>query len=95
MIRFLLLFGLGIVVFSPSANAEFVGELKFTPAGCEAKEDCKLVYDFGYIDPKGIGWLTIAGDETDGASIPKWAQPFIGKPFEKAFIKAAVIHDHY
>jgi hypothetical protein len=95
MYRFLFLCGFGIAAFAPPVNATFVGELKFTPAGCEAKRDCKLVYDFGYIDPKGIGWVTIAGDRTDGASIPKWAQWLIGRPFKKSFIKAAVIHDQY
>jgi len=32
---------------------------------------------------------------TDGASIPGWAQGFIGRPHDKAFIRAAVLHDHY
>jgi hypothetical protein len=78
-----------------NAHAEYIGNLEFTPPGCEQSGLCEIKSDFRYKDPKGIEWLTKAGDKTDGASIPKWAQPFIGEPFDKLFIKAAVIHDHY
>lgn len=84
-----------LLVLMTSANAEYVGKLKFKPRGCERAQKCYLVYDFGYIDRKGQGWVASAGEETDGASIPRWAQLFIGPPFHKSFIKAAVIHDHY
>ncbi len=77
------------------ANAEFVGTLKLQPAGCESAGQCKLGLDFGFIDSKGIGWQAQAGDTTDGATIPFWAKPILGGAFEPAFIKAAVIHDHY
>lgn len=77
------------------ASADFVGTLAFTPTGCEQAGLCTLVYDFGFIDSKGVGWQASAGDKTDGASIPAWAQPFVGAPFDKDFIKSAVIHDHY
>ncbi len=77
------------------ANAKFIGKLAFDPKGCEATGKCRIVSDFKYIDPYKFGWLTKAGDNTDGATIPSWAQPFIGEPFDKSFIKAAVIHDHY
>jgi len=30
---------------------------------------------------------------TDGASIPKWAQPFVGSPWSGKYPRAAVIHD--
>lgn len=82
-------------LMAPEARAEFVGKLAFTPKGCEASGKCKIATDFKYIDPNKIGWLTKANDITDGASIPTWAQPFVGKPFEKKYLKAAVIHDHY
>jgi hypothetical protein len=84
----------GLLLVFP-ARAEFVGTLEFKPSGCSSAGQCELVYDFGYIDPKGIGWQAKAGLETDGASIPPWAQPIIGDAWEKQFIKAAVIHDHY
>ena len=85
---------LGAVVMR-EAKAEFVGDIVLAPAGCQASGLCRLVEDFGYIDPAKVGWQAKAGLMTDGASIPSWAQPFIGSPWENAFIKAAVLHDHY
>lgn len=78
-----------------SAAAQFSGKFELGPPGCEDKGLCTLTYDLRFKDPKGVEWLAAAKDQTDGASIPTWAQSFIGKPFEKLFIKAAVIHDHY
>ncbi|MFZ1102236.1 MAG: DUF1353 domain-containing protein [Hyphomicrobiaceae bacterium] len=81
-----------------SAEARFAGTLEFMPAGCEAKRACKLKHPFGFIDEKGYGWEALSGPnglETDGATIPDWAQPHIGAPFDKSYIRAAVIHDHY
>jgi hypothetical protein len=78
-----------------TARAEFIGSLEFTPQGCQQSGLCEIKNDFRYKDPSGIEWLTKAGDKTDGASIPSWAQPFVGQPFDAMFIKAAVIHDHY
>jgi len=78
-----------------TARAEFVGNLEFIPTGCEAAGICTIKSDFEYKDPAGLRWQTKAQDTTDGASIPPWAQPFVGAPFTKEFIKAAVIHDHY
>ena len=92
---------LAVMVFVSSvqlARADktgFVGNLVLEPPNCEAAGLCTLGEDFGFMDPQGIGWQTKKGDKTDGASIPGWAQPFVGKPFEPAYIKAAVIHDHY
>jgi hypothetical protein len=77
------------------AAAAFIGTLEFAPPGCEQAGICILLQDFKYIDPNKTEWLTVKGDKTDGASIPTWAQPFIGEPFDKSYIKAAVIHDHY
>ena len=92
--KWILAVAMAIGMASP-ASADFVGTLAFTPAGCERAGLCTLVYDFGFIDANGVGWQSSAGDKTDGASIPAWAQPFIGRPFDIPFIKAAVIHDHY
>lgn len=80
---------------SPSAQAEFVGNLQLVPAGCESTGHCTMGQEFSFIDAHGVGWQAKKGLETDGATIPPWAQPFIGAPFDKSFIKAAVIHDHY
>lgn len=83
----------------------FVGELAFRPDGCEGSRRCFLVNDVRYNARNGLGWQASkraddAGDMvesgvTDGASIPLWAQPLIGEPFDPEFIKPAVIHDHY
>jgi Protein of unknown function (DUF1353) len=78
-----------------AAKGEFIGNLEFTPVGCEATGLCGIKSEFKYRDPTGVEWLTTPPDKTDGVSIPTWAQPFIGHPFDKEFIKAAVIHDHY
>lgn len=90
----LLFFALIISTVSP-AYAEFTGTFDLSPTGCEATGLCKLTYNLIYKDPKKIEWQADAQDSTDGATIPAWAQPFIGKPFDKSYIKAAVIHDHY
>lgn len=82
-------------VFATNARAEFVGKLEFIPAECHSSGECKLAFDFGYIDPRGVGWQAKAGLKTDGASIPSWAQPIIGGAWEEQFLRAAVIHDHY
>jgi hypothetical protein len=78
-----------------SAMADFVGVLELIPAGCEKTGRCRLGQNFGFIDQSGTGWQARKGLVTDGASIPSWARPLVGQPFEKSFIKAAVIHDHY
>jgi hypothetical protein len=91
-------FSIGVlmaVLAVTAAQAEFVGDLEFIPAGCEATGKCTIKADFEYKDPAGVRWQTKAQDKTDGASIPSWAQPFVGAPFTKEYIKAAVIHDHY
>jgi Protein of unknown function (DUF1353) len=91
-----LMVGLAIALADPpSSQAGFVGTLELLPSGCEQTGHCRLGQDFGYVDTSGTGWQAQKGLLTDGASIPPWARPFIGEPFDKAFIKAAVIHDHY
>jgi len=95
MRKMLLIAGLiGLSMMKP-AKAAFIGELVFSPPDCQASGKCRLEKDFGYVDPDKIGWEAKAGLMTDGASIPSWAQPIIGTPWDKRFIKAAVLHDHY
>ena len=91
---YLLLMAL-ITLFATNALADFIGKLEFKPSDCKSAGQCSLVYDFSYIDPKGIGWQAKAGLKTDGASVPPWAQQIIGGPWEAQFVRAAVIHDHY
>jgi hypothetical protein len=73
----------------------FSGKLELVPPGCEKQLKCTVKNEFGFIDSNGEGWQARAGLETDGATIPSWAQPFVGGQFESEFIQAAVIHDHY
>jgi hypothetical protein len=84
-----------LTVTAPSAFAGFEGNIVLAPPGCEDQGQCVLQFDLRYTDPQGVVWMAAAKDKTDGASIPPWAQPLIGKPFDKSYIKAAVIHDHY
>ncbi|RWN27582.1 DUF1353 domain-containing protein [Mesorhizobium sp.] len=84
-----------LLSWSGTAKAEFVGTLQLIPEGCQTGRYCKLGQEFGYVDPLGIGWQARKGLQTDGASIPPWARPLVGGAFEPAFIKAAIIHDHY
>ncbi|MBB3372578.1 hypothetical protein FHT72_007119 [Rhizobium sp. BK077] len=83
------------LAFVPASQADFVGSLELLPPGCESAGNCRLGQDFGFVDGSGLGWQASKGLLTDGASIPPWTQPLVGAPFEAAFIKAAVIHDHY
>jgi hypothetical protein len=78
-----------------SARADFEGVLVLEPPGCEQTGHCTLGNDFGFVDGQGLGWQAAKGLLTDGASIPPWAQPIVGQPFAEAYIKAAIIHDHY
>ncbi|HRK23496.1 MAG TPA: DUF1353 domain-containing protein [Beijerinckiaceae bacterium] len=79
-----------------TAQAAFIGtfELVDNPGGKDGKLK-KLKNDFAFKDKSGVGWEAAAGLETDGASIPFWAQPVIGQPYDGSYIKAAVLHDHY
>jgi hypothetical protein len=94
-IRLGLTVALLVQCFPLYAHAGFIGELKLRPDGCASTGNCTLEEEFGYVDAANVGWVAKKGLLTDGASIPPWAQPIVGGPFEKAFIKAAVIHDHY
>ena len=83
------------MVSARASRADFIGNLQLLPQGCEVTGECRLGQNFGFIDSAGIGWQATKGLATDGASIPEWAKTVIGQSFEPAFIRAAVIHDHY
>jgi hypothetical protein len=72
----------------------FTGKFQLSEILAE-KKNRTLDSDFGYIDSNGVGWEAKQGSATDGASIPKLFQPFIGTPWEESYIRAAVIHDWY
>jgi hypothetical protein len=91
----------GALTAKPSAGGtaagkgSFVGALEFAPSGCEEKGKCQLSKPFAYVDSHGTGWEADKGNWTDGASIPGWAKPIVGQSFDREFVQAAVIHDHY
>jgi hypothetical protein len=99
MVRLCLLaagFAFSLAVVGPAhGEGHFSGALAFHPPGCEKTRNCHLNDHFDYQDSHGKQWEAQKDDKTDGASIPDWAQPAIGLPFDPSFIRAAVIHDHY
>ncbi len=89
-------------------NRSFVrmisGDIALFPKGCETDGNkiCNLAEPIRYEQRPGLVWESgiWQGDgqetgTTDGASIPKWAQPVIGEPFDRSYLKAAILHDHY
>ena len=92
-------FGLATLMLvsqSASAKGKFLTELKLGPKGCEKTLNCKVEQTFRFRDPSGVTWESKKGNFTDGASIPPGIfQLLIGENFDKRYLKAAVIHDHY
>jgi hypothetical protein len=89
-----------------SNAGSFLGELVLYPDGCQKTNSrkCKLGSELTYKSSRGekLVWQTDkwVGDEhqsgtTNGASIPKWAWSIIGDPYDPAYLKAAIVHDHY
>jgi hypothetical protein len=95
----------GDVPIADATGTHFEGDLVFFPSGCEAQFRCFLTNALRFTDPRSTAWEAARRDPaapdsvqsgmTDGASIPGFAQSFIGQPFDPSYIKAAVIHDHY
>lgn len=84
-----------LFLLSTESIADFSGELVLKPDGCEKVRECYTKFPLHFVDSKGTEWEAKANLKTDGATIPIWAQPFIGEPYDKSFIKAAIVHDHY
>ena len=78
-----------------AAESNFEGELSLEPVGCQSTGRCISRNPLRFTDSKAYVWEAEANLPTDGASIPPIFQPFVGEPFEKSFIKAAIVHDHY
>jgi hypothetical protein len=53
----------------------------------------RLLADVSFVDSSGRRWDALAGDEVDGASIPRFFWRFIGSPFVGKYRRASVIHD--
>lgn len=104
MLRTAVFWMLLIAHLSPVCASQFTGELKLLPEGCQYTKDrkCQLGSMLTFKSPDGLVWQTdiwkagnLESGTTDGASIPKWAQPIIGDAYDPSFLKAAIIHDHY
>lgn len=87
-------FFVSAALIAPAA-AQFSGELAFTPETCRAKRSCILKAPLTFVDPAKRVWEAKAGGITDGASIPDWAEGWIGGRWDQTFLKAAVLHDYY
>lgn len=94
----MLVAGAAGITLLPSAAAAQIGARFVGRVRTEWDEDGRhmiLLEPYGYVDPTGLEWTVAAGEKIDGASIPQWAWSFIGGPYEGAYRKGSVIHDHY
>jgi Protein of unknown function (DUF1353) len=77
----------------------FSGRLVLNSKGCETRGECNVgnggLKFTQIIDGKKKIWSVQPGLKTDGASIPKFAQGIIGKPYDGSYLAAAVIHDNF
>ncbi|WP_087004908.1 DUF1353 domain-containing protein [Rhizobium sullae] len=83
----------------PVAGEEYFGKFLDGPEGrfedWVERPKFKLTKRFGFEDPNGLMWPVPEGTIVDGASIPQFLWSVIGGPFEGAYLKASVVHDHY
>lgn len=84
-----------VSIINSMAFAQFEGDVVLFPTGCETRQKCQLVLPVRFTDTAGLVWEAPGGLITDGASIPPFFRPILGQPFDKRYIKAALIHDHY
>ena len=94
--------GRSLVMENRSAPNMITGVLHLNPEGCEKEDLCRLGEPLRFVQANGTAWQSdawssneVQSGTTDGASIPNWAQPIIGKPFDRSYLKAAILHDHY
>ncbi|MFN3824146.1 MAG: DUF1353 domain-containing protein [Pseudorhodobacter sp.] len=87
--------GMALTIAGASTAGTFIGSVVFTDPTCQQRDICELAETFVYIDNAKTGWVADKGDKTDGASIPRWAQRFVGYPFRPEYLAAAVLHDQY
>lgn len=55
----------------------------------------EVMEDFSFVDSRGETWTAHAKDITDGASVPWFSQPIVGKPFDRPYLGPSVLHDMY
>lgn len=72
-------------------------DIRFYPNYYNIKgEKCiTTLNEFTFTCSKGIEWTVPVNFESDAASIPKWAQKFIGEPLEGDTLRAVLVHDVY
>jgi Protein of unknown function (DUF1353) len=83
---------------APSADVPGGGFLPEVITLREVKDsDLKELFDekLVFVDSTGVEWVAPQGTRTDGASVPRLALPVTDGRFDKAFLKAAVVHDAY
>lgn len=109
MIYFKALLVVSITTLSlPVSAGYFTGEIGLFPEGCQNKGErvCKLNKVLTYHSSRdGSVWQSVKwenGSEskiesgtTDGNSHPSYTRWLLGGPFDLAYLKAAIIHDHY
>lgn len=61
----------------------------------EGNGTATLLRKFAYRDRSGRWWRAPAGITTDGASIPQWAQSFVGGSWDTNAVNPAIIHDWF
>ncbi len=59
----------------------------------EPDRNMKLLRDFSYTDPDGKVWVASAGDEINGASIPRPLWSTVGSPYTDDYRNASIVHD--
>lgn len=52
-----------------------------------------LIDAFTFTDPNGVVWTAAAGDEVDGASIPRSLWSVVGSPYTGDYRRASIVHD--
>lgn len=57
--------------------------------------EVRLLEGVSYVGPDGVQWPVPAGEEVDGASIPRVFWTAVGGPFEGRYRNASIVHDHY
>lgn len=55
----------------------------------------RVVRPLRYVDNQGRTWTVPAGEETDGASIPRFFWRILGHPLSWEFADCAVLHDYF
>lgn len=87
------------VILSYWGNGPSPGEFDPTDVGLVEVPGKKLMEltteSLTFVDLQGVKWIAPKGTHTDGASVPRLALSITDGRFDKAFLKAAIVHDAY